>query len=124
MGDHLAESSTASPRPMPDQLVEPSASSEPVWRFVEFFFTVPWPIAWPENGFALVSGEETLDWMPVELKRLAQFLPEAIAREVIARGNHNFVAFQFRRFPIEHDSPDVRFDAVRTWARYSTFPAG
>ena len=107
---------------MPDQSEEPSASSEPAWRFVEFFFTLPWPIAWPENGFALVSREETLDWMPVELERLAQFLPEELARAVIARGNLNFVAFQFRRFPIEHDSPYDRFDAVHTLAQYSTFP--
>src|SRR5215211_3936592 len=108
------QSSTTPPPSIDAQSAEPGASSEPVWRFVEFFFTVPWPIAWPENGFALVSRDETLDWMPVDLERLATFLPEEVARAAIARGNHNFVAFQFRRFPIGHDSPFDRFDAVHT----------
>jgi hypothetical protein len=123
MGDDLVQSSTTPPRPMPDQSAQPGSPNEPAWRFVEFFFTVPWSIAWPENDFAVVSRDETLDWMPVELERLAQFLPESVAKGVIARGNNNFVAFQFRRFPIEHDSPYDRFDAVHTLAQYATFPA-
>jgi hypothetical protein len=117
------QSSTAPSRPMPDQSTEPSASSEPAWRFMEFFITIPWLIAWPENGFAIVSRDETLDWTPVELERLAKFLPDEVARGAIARGNHNFVAFRFRRFPIDHDSPYNRFDAVHTLAHDSMFPA-
>jgi hypothetical protein len=104
-------------------LMAEGENHEPIWRFVEFFITVPWAIAWPENHFAGVPRDETLDWMPVGLGNLAKFLPEPIARQVIAYGNHNFVAFQFKRFPIEHDSPYDRFDAVHTLAHYSTFPA-
>jgi hypothetical protein len=117
------QSSTTQPRLVPDQSAEPGASNEPVWRFVEFFITVLWPVAWPENSFVVVSRNETLDWMAVERERLAQFLPEEIARVVVTHGNHNFVAFQFRRFPIEHDSPYDRSDAVHTLAQYATFPA-
>jgi hypothetical protein len=84
---------------------------------MEFFITIPWLIAWPENGFAIVSRDETLDWTPVELERLAKFLPDEVARGAIARGNHNFVAFRFRRFPIDHGSPYDRFDAAHGSAR-------
>lgn len=115
-----------SPPPLQPKMTEPAEGGdpgEPVWQFVEFFITVPWPVAWPEDSFAVVSRDETLDWMPVDLESLSKFLPESIALQVIAYGNRNFVAIQFRRFPIEHDSPYDRFDAVHTLAKYSTFPA-
>jgi hypothetical protein len=118
-----AQDSPAPPQPVQALPVDASSSSEPGWRFVEFFITVPWPVAWPENHFAVVFRDEILDWMPIELERLAQFFPEEVARKVIDHGDHNFVAFRFRRFPIEHDSPHDRFDAVLRLAQYSTFPA-
>jgi hypothetical protein len=96
---------------------------EPVWRFVEFYITVPWPIAWPENRYIVKPRAETLDWMPVPLDNLVLFLPEQIAEKILDLGNHNFVAFQFVRYPIEYVSPYERSSAVDTLADYSRYPA-
>jgi len=96
---------------------------ESVWRFVQFYITVPFPMAFPENHYFAVWREEVLDWMPIPIGRLALFLPDQFAEQVAAHGRSNFVFLHFVRYPIDHPSPYDRSLAVDKLAEFSTYPA-